>query len=217
MYSTDLKLRGMLLVDGEPVVCSGCGSGFSLTLDKRGPRETWPAWLSCEGCGHGDDHPVITNGLVEPAIAACPNRRNAKERELFTAEWRDHTIEGERAPEWTPADLIDAAQEWPKVGRRQARRRWRGARRKAAGRLLGVERKAREQVDQMAGGAKSAALSAAWDWQTGGAGPAPKPRGRRCRTKGCRGGWITITTRIHGDSGKAEEIRVPCSTCHRAG
>lgn len=212
MYSADLRLRG-LVVDGVPVVCPGCGSGAQLTLDRRGPRETWPAWLGCEQCGHGEDHSTITNGLLDAAVEACGPA--GPEPEAFVAAWREHTIEGERAPEFGVADLVTAAQVWADVGRTEARKRWGKAKRRARGRLLGIRRKAGDQAGQLIGSAKAAALTAAWELQTGGAGPVRPPR-RRCRVKGCRGGWVTMRSRIHGSSGRPQDIKVPCAACQRA-
>lgn len=213
MYSADLRLRG-LVVDGVPVACPKCGSTVGLTVDRRGPRETWPAWLGCEHCGHGEDHPTITNGLVAAAVEACGGPAGP-EPVPFTAEWRGIAVGGEQAPEFGIADLATAAQEWAKVGRSEARKRWGKAKRRARGRLLGIRRKAGDQAGQLLGGAKAAALSAAWDWQTGGAGPA-RPAKRRCRVKGCRGGWVTMRSRIHSTTGRAQDIKVPCAVCGRA-
>jgi len=206
---TELELTGPLLLDGAPVLC-GCGSGGSLTLATIGPRETWPARLGCLSCGGAEDHPVITNGLVRAAAEACTGRRKATDRDTFTAQWRDHVLEGECVPTFVLDDAATLVREVTKASRRELRqhsRRW----------WRGTKRQARGHARQLLGGAKAAALTAAWDAQTGGAGPAPKPPARRCRVRGCRGGWLTITTRIHGASGRTEQVKTPCSVCHRAG
>jgi hypothetical protein len=204
----DLLLTGTLLLNGQPVTCPACDTGDPIELHKRGPRETWPAFLVCLYCGHGDDHPVITNGLVDAAIEACPGRTRATDRDLFAAEWRGLTLVGERDPGVIPADIVTAAKviasTYQAEGKSRGRAWWRGS-----------KKSAERSVSRAAGGVKSAALAAAWQAQTGGAGPAKQPS-RRCRTKGCRGGWVTITSRIHGSSGKAEQVKTPCATCHRA-
>lgn len=209
---TDLQLHGPLLLNGRPVPCPTCGSGGSLDLDRRGPRETWPAWLSCRACGDGGDHPLITNGLVAAALTA-------RAGDAFTAQWRDHVLTGERLPQFTPADLVDALGELRKAGqqsvRKAVRSKKRGARRWWRGRKRAARKATRRAASRATGTVKAATLRTAWDLQTGGAGPQKQPR-TRCRTKGCRGGWITITSRLHSASGSAEKMQVPCGVCHRA-
>lgn len=209
----DLEIRGTLLLNGTPVTCPGCDSGAALTLDRRGPRETWPAWVGCELCGHGDDHPVITNGLVEAAVAARTGRARAEDRDLFTAEWRHLTLIGECIPEFVLDDAVTLVQELGKIGRQEIGARRRTARRWWRGRKRAARQAVRGAAGQATGTVKAAALRAAWDLQTGGAGPQKTPR---CRTKGCRGGWVTIATRIHADNGRAEKVQEPCGVCHRA-
>lgn len=208
---TDLHTRGPLLLNGQPVTCPSCGLGAALDLDRRGHRETWPAWLGCRECGHGDDHPVITNGLVEAALEARTGRHRAEDRDLFAAQWRHHVLTGEIRPEFILDDAITLVEELGKVGQQELRTRKGNARRWWRGRKKAARRAGREALST----ATSAALTAAWNLQTGGAGPAPKTTSR-CRVKGCRGGWITINTRIHADTGKTEAVQQPCAICHRA-
>lgn len=209
----DLQIRGDLLLNGQPVTCGGCGSGAALTLDRRGPRETWPAWVNCDLCGHGDDHPVITNGLIEAAAAARTGRQKAEDRDLFTATWRHLTLAGECVPEFVLDDARALVEELGKIGQKELRTRKTKARRWWRGRKRAAGRAVRGAAGQATGTVKSAALAAAWDLQTGGAGPQKTPR---CRTKGCRGGWVTITTRIHAPGEKPEKVQTPCGVCHRA-
>lgn len=212
---TDLQTTGPLLLNGEPVACSDCGEGTALDLDRRGPRETWPAWVVCRACGHGEDHPVITNGLIEAALAARTGRTTRYDADLFAAQWRHLTLLGECRTEFVLDDARALAEELAGIGRQELRERKREAgrwwRRK--------KRDGRRAVRDATGKAKAAVtvpvLSAAWDWQTGGAGPQKRPR-TRCRAKGCKGGWVTITTRIHSDTGRKEKVQVPCGVCHRA-
>lgn len=208
---TDLQLRGPLILNGQPVTCPNCGMGGALELDRRGPRETWPAWLGCRECGHGDDHPAITNGLVEAALTTRTGRQTAEDRDLFAAQWRDLILIGEIRPEFVLDDARALIQELGKIGQQELR----GHKAKARRWWRGRKRAARRASGQAIGTVTSAALAAAWDLQTGGTTPAAKPR-TRCRVKGCRGGWITITTRIHADTGKPEQVQEPCGICHRA-
>lgn len=212
---TDLQTTGPLLLNGEPVTCPNCGTASAFDLEQRGPRETWPAWITCRVCGHGDDHPVITNGLVEAAVAARTGRATRYDSDLFAAQWRHLTLIGECVPEFVLDDAVALGEELAKIGKQELHRRktetrrWWRSRKRAAGQTV------RRSAGKATGAVTAAALTAAWDLQTGGASPQPKPR-QRCGTKGCRGGWVTITSRIHGDSGKTEKIQQPCAICHRA-
>jgi hypothetical protein len=207
----DLHIRGLLLLDGQPVACTSCGSRADLSLDQCGPRETWPALLNCGTCGHGEDHPVITNGLVEAAVESRTGRKTAEDRDVFAGEWRGHVLQGECVPELVAADLTALGDELRKIGVQEIRERKQEARKW----WRGYKKAGRRAVGQAVGGAKAAALRTAWDLQTGGAGPEQRPR-TRCRTKGCRGGWVTITSRIQAPGERAEKVQVPCGACHRA-
>jgi hypothetical protein len=211
----DLRLHGIALVNGEPVVCWHCDDGHALEVYKRGFRETWPAFVSCLSCKQGEDSSIITNGLLEAAVAARTGRDKATDVDTFAAEWRGITLEGELIPELIPDDIIAIGREMATAGKQDLRQRKAKVKRQARGWWRGRKKAAQDQVGQVTGRAKAAALSAAWDMQTGDAGPAKQPT-RRCRTKGCRGGWVTITSRVHSGSGNAEQVKVPCSTCHRA-
>lgn len=201
----DLKLVSLFLNE-EQVICSGCESGDHLWLELGGRRETWPAWFGCY-CGHGEDHQVITNGLVEAAMLTRTGRQTATDTDTFAAEWRGITLVGECVPTFVIGDAVAVVKELTKVGKKEVRRRsrswWRGTKQAATG-----------QAGRAMGGAKAAALSAAWQAQTGGTSTARKPR--RCRVKGCRRGLVTITTRIHSTTGKTETTKVPCGACHRS-
>ena len=126
---TSLQTTGQLLLDDAPLTCSGCGVGGALDLEERGPRETWPAWISCRQCGHGEDHQVITNGLVAAAAAARTGRQRAEDADTFTAEWRHLTLAGECVPEFVLDDAVTLGQELAKIGRREIKARKRKARR----------------------------------------------------------------------------------------
>jgi hypothetical protein len=207
-HTPDLRLYGPLVLDGEQVVCPACDGGSSLYLDRTGHRETWPARLGCDACGHAEDSPVITNGLVDAALGACTGRRHAEDSDTFEAEWRGISIVGERYPEWVLDDVVTVAAELGKAARKGIKRdsrRWWGR----------TKRAARDRVGRGVGSVKAATLSTTWQAQTGGAGPVRRPA-RRCRVKGCRGGWITVTSRVHSTTGQATEVRVPCAVCHRA-
>ncbi|MER5915883.1 hypothetical protein ABT124_37085 [Streptomyces sp. NPDC001982] len=195
------------------MVCQECESGYSLQLRKRGPRETWPAFISCLACGHGNDHPLITNGLVDAAIAARVGRTRREDSDTFSGEWRGHTLEGECVPEFHMDDVVTVVTQLSKLGKRELRAR----KAKVKWEARGWWRGQKQIAGQVTGTAKAAALSAAWTMQTGGAGPTRSTkRRRRCTVKGCRGGMVTIRTRVHSTTGKTQKVKVPCGVCHRA-
>lgn len=214
----DLRLYGPLLVNGAAVECPTCGPG-SLYLDRNGPRETWPARIGCL-CGWAEDHAVITNGLVQAALNACTGRRKATDVDTFEAEWRGTLIRGERYPELCLDDIVAAGRVVADTARKEGKKWWHRQKRDAQRAIRSGKQRvtgaATRAAGQAAGAVTAAAMGADWQARTGGAGPVPRPRRARCRVPGCRGGWVTITTRIHGDSGKTEERQVPCAQCHRA-
>lgn len=212
----DLKLLGLCTLNDRPIRCAECGSTTGLELTTRGPRETWPAFLSCLACGEGNDHPLITNGLVREAVAASTGRKRAEDRDTFRAEWRGLVLAGEQIPQFVLDDAVQGGKALADELKTRAKeqtdeatdrtRTWWGGKKKAA----------RAAAEQKAGSAKAAALGAAWQMQTGGAGPQKKPRGHRCPVKGCRRGTVTVTTRIHGAKpGATRKEQVPCSVCQR--
>jgi hypothetical protein len=226
-HDADLTLRGAPLLDGAPIECPRCTIGGQLTLDRRGPRETWPARLDCLTCGWGEDHGVITNGLITAALESSTGRHAVGDSDLFAAEWRGHTLEGERAPRLILADLTTAADALANEARKQGRTRWNDTKRQARKRVTSATRKVTNQVtDKVTSAGQDAArkvtsrvrvavLGAAWQQQSQGA-TAPAPRRKRCRVKGCRAGYVTITTRLHSTTGKKQKRRIPCGVCHRA-
>ncbi|TJZ41200.1 hypothetical protein FCH28_37575 [Streptomyces piniterrae] len=218
----DLKLTGLAYVDGEPVVCGNCDSGFSLQIYKRGFREVWPAWITCLSCGKGDDHQVITNGLVDAALAARTGRQKAEDRDTFTAEWRGIVMAGELVPEFVLDDAVAGAKVLRDEVSKETKAWWQSKKKAAkaqvkakAGAVTGA---AKEKTRDAASTAKAGALTTAWTLQTGGAGPAeaPKAKRRRCTVKGCRGGMVTLSTRLHSSTGKTREVKIPCGVCHRS-
>jgi hypothetical protein len=96
--TADLKLMGVTLVDGRPLACGGCGNTFSLELHKASPFEAGRAWVSCLACGHGEDNPNVTTGLIDAVLASRLDRIKAADRDAFTAEWRGITMTGELMP-----------------------------------------------------------------------------------------------------------------------
>ncbi|MGA5135478.1 hypothetical protein ACPCTO_37635 [Streptomyces olivoreticuli] len=181
-YDPDLKLTGPLLLDGEIVTCPNreCLGVSCLTLTRSGFRETWPAVLGCETCGRSEDHPVITNGLVEAATEARTGRSRPEDLDTFAAEWRGLTLTGECRPEVILADLVFVGRTLVAEGKKEARGWWQGRKREAkaqAAQAVGTAKKAvARQASQATGAAKAAVLTAAWQTQTQGAGPAPKPK-----------------------------------------
>jgi hypothetical protein len=229
----DLKLVGVALVDGQPLACTECGNTFSLEVHKRGPFETSSAWVCCLTCGHGGEDQAVTNGLVDAVLAGWAGRQKSADRDVFTAEWRGTVLTGELYPTLDVYQAKGAAKAVQKAAAPEVKRWWRGKKRAAKNQVKAPFRRARQKVegaveDAAAAGrervsdavaaAKVGALSAAWQLQTGGAGPTTSTRAkvRRCRVKGCRGGQLTIRTRFHSSTGKTQKVKVPCGVCHRA-
>ncbi|MEV5204901.1 hypothetical protein [Streptomyces sp. NPDC053720] len=218
----DLKLHGIAYVDGGEVLCPECGGGHCLELRKRGMREVWPAFLSCLACGSGEDSRIITNGLVDAVLAARTGRKTAGDRDTFTAEWRGIVMTGELVPEFVVEDALSMVRAVRDEVRKDTTKWWRGKKKEAKARTKAVADTAKSAGKKAAKDAghtaKAAALSTAWNLQTGGAGPAamPKPKRSRCTVKGCRAGTVTLSTRLHSPSGKAREVKIPCGVCHRA-
>lgn len=220
--TADLKLMGVALVDSQPLACAHCGNTFSLEVHKHLMFEAAAAWISCLACGHGEDSPTVTNGLVEAALAARLARQTDADRDTFTAEWRGTVMTGTLMPLLDIHQLIGAAKAVHEEAAPLVKRWWRSKKRQAKAHVKGAARSVTGTAKKTAGDAaytaKAAALTAAWTMQTGGASPATstRPKRRRCTVKGCRGGMLTIRTRIHSTSGKAQEIKVPCAVCRRA-
>lgn len=222
----DLKLIGTAYVDGRELLCAECGNGLSLEIHKRGFREVWPAWISCLSCGAGEDSGIVTNGLVDAALDPRANRTEDG-RQVFRAEWRGLVMTGEVRPLFDPRQLVEAAKViHEEFVAPEVKARWKAAKKAAktqAKRKAGavgdaVTGAAREKADQAISTAKATVLTTAWTLQTGGAGPttSQKPKRRRCTVKGCRGGMVTISTRVHAATGKTSEIKIPCGVCHRS-
>ncbi|MGW1799013.1 hypothetical protein ACWCQN_24350 [Streptomyces sp. NPDC001984] len=199
----DLKLYGPAEVDGQPLLCSECGSGFSHEVHKHGNRETWPAWICCTQ--------AITNGLVDAVLASRLARETDAERDVFTAEWRGIVMTGELMPLLDMHQLIGAAKAARQGISKESKAWWRRTKRTAKARVKGA-------AGDVVSTAKAGAVTAAWTMQTGGAGPtSSRPKRRRCTVKGCWGGMVTISTRVHSTTGKAQKVKVPCGVCHRGG
>ncbi|MFD5428509.1 hypothetical protein [Streptomyces sp. NPDC127084] len=218
----DLDLHGLAYVNDDPVECGNCANGFSLQIYKRGFREVWPAFISCLSCGKGDDHEVITNGLVDAALAARTGRQKAADSDTFTAHWRGIVMTGELVPELILDDIVTAATALGGQVTGDTKRWWRAKKRAgrahAAAAAGAVTDTAKKKAGDAAYAAKATALTTAWTLQTGGAGPttAPKPKRSRCQVKGCRAGMVTISTRVHSATGKTSEVKIPCGVCHRS-
>lgn len=219
----DLKLLGVAEVDGRPLACTGCGNTFSLEVHKNGVFETSPAWVCCLACGHGGEDPTVTTGLVDAVLAARASRAADADRDTFTAEWRGTVMTGELVPLLDLHQIRGAAEAVYEVAAPEVKTWWRDKKREAKKRVKApwraAKRQARKAVDEAAAAAKVAALTTAWNLQTGSAGAAgPKPkRRRRCTVKGCRNGMLTIRTRNHSAAGKTQQVKVPCTVCGRAG
>ncbi|MEV5440804.1 hypothetical protein AB0K80_33095 [Streptomyces sp. NPDC052682] len=229
----DLKLLGMAYVDGRELLCSECGNGFSLEIHKHGFREVSPAWICCLSCGKGEDSTVVTNGLVDAVLAGWVKRQKEEDRDTFTAEWRGIVMTGELCPTFDIYQAVAAAKAVHEVAAPEVKAWWR-SKKKAAKAELKAKRqavtgaakdKARETADavkdkagEAVSTAKATALTTAWTLQTGGAGPttSARPKRQRCTVRGCRGGKVTISTRVHSATGKTTEVKIPCGVCHRS-
>ncbi|MFF8954086.1 hypothetical protein ACF09I_35615 [Streptomyces sp. NPDC014940] len=215
----DLKLVGTALVNGQPLACTSCANTFSLEVHRHLVLETAPAWISCLACGRGEDSPVITNGLVDAALAASTGRQRAEDRDTFTAEWRGTVMSGELYPQFVLDDAVQVAAVVKDQATRDAKAWGRAKKRQIRSVRDDAVKAATRKADQAAGTVRAAALTAAWTMRTGGAGPTRslKPKRRRCSVKGCRKGTLTIRTRIHSTTGKTQTVKVPCAVCGRAG
>jgi hypothetical protein len=221
-HEPDLKLTGIAYVNGQPVTCWHCDNTMSLHIHKGRPFDfqTWPAFVSCLSCGNGDDSPVITNGLIDAALAARTGRDKAEDRDTFTAEWRGIVMTGELHPGVIPDDLVQVARVYRDVARTEATRWWtskkRAGKARARAALQSSTGKATEAATGAVSTAKAKALTAAWEIRTGGAGPTRKPRAPRCTVAGCRKGTVTLTTRVHSPTGRTRKVKVPCAVCQRS-
>ncbi|WP_461712368.1 hypothetical protein [Streptomyces sp. DSM 41013] len=209
--AADLKLLGVAEVNGRPLACAACGNTFSLEVHKRTVFETAAAWVCCLSCGHGGEDQAVTNGLVDAVLAGWATRqKDVAGRDQFTAEWRGTVLAGELVPTldlYQAAVAVKAVHEGAKP---HVKRWWRGKKRAAKDRAKAPLRAVKAKVTV-------AAVGAAWDLQTGGAGLPGKPaRTPRCRVQGCRKGWVTITTRVHSTTGKKQQQRIRCAVCDRA-
>ncbi|MFF4249490.1 hypothetical protein ACFYY2_34250 [Streptomyces sp. NPDC001822] len=229
----DLRLTGTAYVDGVELQCGGCGNDRALEIHKDGFREVWPAWISCLSCGNGESSSVVTNGLVDAALDVRTGRKRAQDADTFAAEWRGIVMTGEIFPEFVLDDALVVVKAlrnqvtkdtkaWTRSKKREAK-----ARAKTAAEAVTAPAKekagaatkaAKEKASRATSTAKATALTTAWTLQTGGAGPATaaKPKRQRCTVKGCRGGMVTLSTKLHSATGKTSEVKIPCAVCHRA-
>ncbi|MFH9203200.1 hypothetical protein ACH4KT_38070 [Streptomyces anulatus] len=220
----DLSLQGLAHLDGTPLLCVQCDSGYGLRIYKRGPREVFPASVSCLVCGHWEDcSRLITNGLVDVVLEVRTGRKVAADIDTFDAEWRGHVFQGELVAEFIPDDAAVMLKALGGEVRKDSRRWWGGKKKAVKARAKETAGAVKGAAKQKAGGAanaaKAAALTTAWTLQTGGAGPATttKPKRKRCTVKGCRSGMVTLSTKLHSTTGKTREIKIPCAVCHRSG
>lgn len=215
--TADLKLLGVAQVDGRPLACADCGNTFSLEVHKTGLFETSPAWVSCLACGHGYEHQAVTVGLVDAVLAGWAKRQQSADRDTFTAEWRGTVLSGELVPTFDVYQAVAAAKVVHEGAQPHVKRWWRSKKRAAKTPFLWVKRSAGNAVSDASAAATAGALSTAWQLQTGGAGASGpgRPKAKRCRVKGCRKGVVTITTRVHSNTGKPQRQQVRCAVCDR--
>ncbi|MCX4682641.1 hypothetical protein OG413_46710 [Streptomyces sp. NBC_01433] len=219
----DLSLQGLAHLNSVPLLCTQCDSGYALRIYKRGPREVFPASVSCLSCGHWEDcSRVITNGLVDAVLAARTGREKAGDVDSFFAEWRGVTMYGELVPEFVLDDAVVVLRALSGEVRKDTKRWWGGKKKAGKAQVKAKAGAVADAAKAKAGGAASAAkataLTTAWTLQTGGAGPtaSPKPKTKRCTVKGCRSGMVTLSTKVHSATGKTREVKIPCGVCHRS-
>jgi hypothetical protein len=233
----DLKLVGIARVDGAELACGECGNAFSLEIHKHGFREVSPAWISCLSCGKGEDSRIVTNGLVDEVLAGWVKRQKDADRDVFTAEWRGIVMTGELYPtldihqaigaakvvkEGVDQFVVPEAKRWWRSKKNGVKADLKAKRQAVTGAAKGKVKEGTDAVKAKAGEAvstaKATAITTAWTLQTGGAGPTTsvQPKRRRCTVKGCRGGKVTISTRVHSSTGKTREVKIPCGVCHRS-
>ncbi|MGW2110696.1 hypothetical protein [Streptomyces sp. NPDC001948] len=230
----DLRLTGTAYVDGQELQCRECGNDRSLEIHKDGFREVWPAWICCLSCGCGESSKVVTNGLVDAALEARTGRKKPEDADTFVAEWRGIVWTGEIFPQFLLGDALVAVKAlggqvgkdtkaWTRSKKKEAKARAKAAAEAVAEPVkekAGAAKKAaKEKAGAAANAAKATALTTAWTLQTGGAGPTTtaKPKRQRCTVKGCRGGMVTLSTKLHSTTGKTRDVKIPCAACHRSG
>ncbi|MGC2997430.1 hypothetical protein ACPF8X_03235 [Streptomyces sp. G35A] len=215
--TADLKLLGVAQVNGRPLACTACGNTFSLEVHKRGLFETSPAWICCLACGAGHESDTITTGLIDAVLAGWNPHQDLETRDEFTGQWRGTVMTGELMPTIDLHQVIGAAKAAYEVAAPEVKRRWRAKKKMVKAPWKVAKSRAGKAVGEAVGTVKSKALATAWTLQTGGAGapPAQRPRSR-CTVKGCRQGWLTIKTRVHSSTGKAQQMRVRCAVCRRS-
>ncbi|MET7649022.1 hypothetical protein ABZS83_36465 [Streptomyces sp. NPDC005426] len=229
----DLRLTGTAYVDGEELTCRECGNDRALEIHKDGFREIWPAWICCLSCGCGESSKVLTNGLVDAALEARTGRKKPEDSDTFVAEWRGIVWTGEIFPQFLLGDALVAVKAlsgqiskdtkaWTRSKKKDAKTRVKavaGAVAEPVKEKAGAAKKAaKAKAGNAANAAKATALTTAWTLQTGGAGPTTtaKPKSQRCTVKGCRGGMVTLSTKVHSNTGKTSEVKIPCGVCHRS-
>lgn len=216
--AADLKLLGVAEVNGRPLACEACGNTFSLEVHKRGIFETSPAWICCLSCGAGRESTDVTTGLVDAVLTGwAHHRKDVEGRDTFAAEWRGTVLSGELVPTLDVYQAVVAVKAVHEGASPHVKRWWMGKKKAAKAKAKAPLRVVKGKIDQASATVKAKALTTAWDVQTGGAGAAPATRPRsRCTVKGCRKGWLTIKTRVHSGTGKAQEKKLRCAVCRRA-
>lgn len=207
---TEIKLTGELLVDGLPIACGECGTTLNLTATvSRIPIASWPAWINCP-TGHGSESPVLTNGMVAAINVAAGVRLKATDDQAFRTEVDGHLVEGELCPDWCIDDFRRGAQVlWRRGLKPQLRRKWRGAKRTATGK---VREAGHATAEALVYTPFAAAAGAAWNARIGIADPSPAPVPRANRCPSCKGkGVHRLDTRFH------DSPDVDCALCSGTG
>lgn len=207
-----LKIQSMT-IDGHPYLCPECASE-AFTLDGAGFIDALPVRGNCWQ-SHSWEEPLITLGGLKQIAAASTGRQRAEDEDTFHTVIGGAVLEGTLHPEMILDDLKRAANDvyWKKIIKPALRRRKNAAKRAIKRPLRRVGRAVTKQATNTVAATKAAAITAAWDWQTGGHEPDPDYTPEPVNPcAACNGeGGHNIDSRIHATT------TVPCLVCSGTG
>lgn len=195
----EVKIQSASL-DGTPYTCPNCGTA-AFTLDGSGLTDRFPAWGNCANY-HSWEDPLITRGDLRAILAASTGRQRAEDEDRFAVEIGGAILAGILQPELTADDIRQAVKRvyWQRLLKPALRRQKRAA-------IRAVKRPAKNAV----AAAKAAALTAAWDLQTGGHQTDPDHTpGPINACPFCDGGLIELDSHLH-------DTTVRCTVCSGTG
>ncbi|MFI8872457.1 hypothetical protein [Streptomyces sp. NPDC055243] len=205
-----IKIEQMT-IDGHPYRCPECASE-AFTFDGAGFIDALPVWANCWQ-SHSWQEPLVTLGTLKQIQAASSGRQQATDEDTFEITVGGAVLAGTLHPQITVDDVKQASRVyWRRIAKPAVRRRKRAAIRSVT---RPVKKAAKEVVGAVTGTAdkavaatKAAALTAAWDAQTGGHEPDPdyKPEPTNpCAV--CIDGYIPLDSHIH------DIAKVRCTVC----